>query len=475
MRLGSNTVLMSMATLVLGARRDFPHHRVLSRQAAGVTGQSIIPDLLEGLEKNPALEVGIGINVNISADLDLDLGGFQYGSDKIRGVNLGGWLVLEKWLMPELFNETGNASIIDEWTWGEYQPRDQAESLMKQHWETWITEDDFRQIAALGLTHVRIPIGYWAFQVGPGEPYITGQQTYLDKGIEWARENGIKVLIDLHGVPGSQNGNDHSGRAGPIDWYNNATNVNRTLEVVRQIAQKYTLPPYSDVVTMFELINEPSVWISPLFATVLKQYYLDAYEIVRRPFGEFGPTTDIIVLLQDGFQPMTWWGDFMTPNYNGGDYERVWMDNHYYQAFNPSYGLLDAAGHINTTCNEAGVNFAQAQLPIVDGEWSMGLWGCLANDGVAQPNVGTCNDADPNFGSGYVRFNRAYWDVQTQIYEQVGNGQGWFYWTWKNHIDSPEWGYQLAVQDGWFPQDVTDHVHTRTELCHIVVIRDEPR
>jgi glucan 1,3-beta-glucosidase len=56
------------------------------------------------------------------------------------------------------------------------------------------------------LNHVRLPIGYWAWEVGPGEPYIQGQLPYLRKAVNWARTHGLKLLIDLHGVPGSQNG-----------------------------------------------------------------------------------------------------------------------------------------------------------------------------------------------------------------------------------------------------------------------------
>ena len=56
------------------------------------------------------------------------------------------------------------------------------------------------------LNHVRIPIGYWAFEVGPGEPYITGQLPYLQKAVSWASKYGLKVIVDLHGAPGSQNG-----------------------------------------------------------------------------------------------------------------------------------------------------------------------------------------------------------------------------------------------------------------------------
>lgn len=56
------------------------------------------------------------------------------------------------------------------------------------------------------LNHVRVPIGYWAWEVGPGEPYIQGQLPYLRQAVNWAADYGLKVVIDLHGAPGSQNG-----------------------------------------------------------------------------------------------------------------------------------------------------------------------------------------------------------------------------------------------------------------------------
>ena len=53
---------------------------------------------------------------------------------------------------------------------------------------------------------MRLPIGYWAWEVGPGEPYIQGQLPYLRNAVKWASANGLKLILDLHGVPGSQNG-----------------------------------------------------------------------------------------------------------------------------------------------------------------------------------------------------------------------------------------------------------------------------
>ena len=66
-----------------------------------------------------------------------------------------------------------------------------------------------RLFCFLSLNHVRLPIGYWAWEVGPGEPYIQGQLPYLRNAVDWARNHGLKLIIDLHGVPGSQNGYEH--------------------------------------------------------------------------------------------------------------------------------------------------------------------------------------------------------------------------------------------------------------------------
>lgn len=49
------------------------------------------------------------------------------------------------------------------------------------------------------MNHVRIPIGYWAWDVSGGEPFVQGQLPYLTKAIGWASKYGLKVIVDLHG------------------------------------------------------------------------------------------------------------------------------------------------------------------------------------------------------------------------------------------------------------------------------------
>lgn len=74
-----------------------------------------------------------------------------------------------------------------------------SQNLLNAHWATWITQNDFNEIASVGLNQVRIPIGYWALNPLPGDPYVQGQLEYLDQAIGWARQAGLKVILDVHG------------------------------------------------------------------------------------------------------------------------------------------------------------------------------------------------------------------------------------------------------------------------------------
>jgi glucan 1,3-beta-glucosidase len=111
-------------------------------------------------------------------------------------VNTGGWFVLEPWITPSLFEGNG---AVDEYTLTQELGKDAAKSKLSQHWNSWITQSDFNSMAAAGLNHVRIPIGYWSILPVEGEPYVQGAYDVLGKALDWAEAAGLKVMIDLHG------------------------------------------------------------------------------------------------------------------------------------------------------------------------------------------------------------------------------------------------------------------------------------
>lgn len=84
--------------------------------------------------------------------------------------------------------------------------------------------------------------------------------SYFLKAIKWARKYGLRINLDLHALPGSQNGWNHSGRFGTTGFLNGPmgyANAQRSLDYIRIIAEFISQPQYKDVVPMFGIINEP--------------------------------------------------------------------------------------------------------------------------------------------------------------------------------------------------------------------------
>ena len=108
--------------------------------------------------------------------------------------------MLEPWITPSIFQPWANGGgVVDEYTFTQTVGQAAAQQQLTNHWNSWITQDDFNEIASMGLNHVRIPLGYWALNPLPGDPYVQGQLPILDQAIGWARTAGLKVLLDLHG------------------------------------------------------------------------------------------------------------------------------------------------------------------------------------------------------------------------------------------------------------------------------------
>ncbi|CAE6442981.1 unnamed protein product [Rhizoctonia solani] len=386
---------------------------------------------------------------------------FPFGSTKVRGVNLGGWLVLEPWITPSLFDNTGNNAIVDEYTFGQFQDYNAAHSKLVAHWDTWITESDFAAIAAAGLNHVRIPIGYWAFDISAGEPYHQGQYPYLFKAVQWARNHGVKVLIDLHGAPGSQNGFDNSGKRGSATWHTNSQNVARTNAIIKTLAAEFSKPEYTDTVTSIAPLNEPAGFVGGNVMDVIRQYWYDSYGNIRYPFGS-STEGDLLEIIHDAFQPLSSWNGFMKyPNFDG-----VAMDTHHYEIFSDAEVSMTWEQHIQTACN-FGINtigsYASNNIWTFVGEWTTAPYDCakyLNGRGVGARYDGTFpgssrkGDCDRFTGSSvrfsneYKTFMRQYYEAQVSAFERGGNG--WFYWTWKAE-QADEWSYQAGLAGGWIP------------------------
>ncbi|KAF5359505.1 hypothetical protein D9756_003411 [Leucocoprinus leucothites] len=407
---------------------------------------------------------------------------FDYSRTKVRGVNLGGWLVLEPWITPSIFEATGNDNIVDEFTLGQLMNPNAAQKLLQSHWESWITEDDFIAIKAAGLNHVRIPIGYWSIPLPSSAtntststaPYITGAWPYLLRALNWARKHSIHVIIDIHGAPGSQNGYDNSGqRTGNPVWALNPSNVTRTIDTIRWLTQNI-----GGMVDVIELLNEGAGFRGPDWSNAIRQYFLDGYNTVRAvesaSSSTYSDNRTLGVMIGDAFMGLQSWDGFLTfPQGNN-----ALMDIHTYQIFSDLELGRSISDHISYECSSVLPNvlsYAQSNIWTVLGEWSAALTDCarwLNGRGVGArwDNTwtptggfyhGSCSgwtgswngsDGGPGFSEQYKQQLRQYWEVQIEAAENV---QGWIYWTWKAE-NADEWSYQKGLEGGWIPHDPTE-------------------
>lgn len=183
----------------------------------------------------------------------------------IHGVNVGGWFVTEPFIVPGLYEDYPNGTAgtsIDEYTLTRNMG-DEVEAAMTRHYETFITEVDFMEMAAAGLTWVRIPIGFWALETQPGEPFLQGVSwKYIVQALGWCRKYGLRVNLDLHAAAGSQNGWNHSGHLGRTNWMAGTmglANLQRSLDTIQALLEFIMQPEWKDVVPMFGILNEPRV------------------------------------------------------------------------------------------------------------------------------------------------------------------------------------------------------------------------
>ncbi|KAH3660449.1 hypothetical protein OGAPHI_007035, partial [Ogataea philodendri] len=234
---------------------------------------------------------------------------FDYDNEKVYGVNLGGWVVTEPYISPSLYwnasTDGTEATVpIDEYHYCKTLGTEECYTRLKDHWDTWIVEDDFKKIKSWGFNTVRFPIGYWAFAHLSTDPYCFGQEEYLEKAIEWCRNQGLYIWIDLHGVPGSQNGFDNSGLRDHVNWQHHQAYIDLSLEILQYIMAKYGGNEYEDVVSAIQVLNEP---LGPrLNMNQLEEFYLNSYTQMKYL------KNDISLAYHDAFMAPGYWDSRMT-------------------------------------------------------------------------------------------------------------------------------------------------------------------
>jgi glucan 1,3-beta-glucosidase len=76
-------------------------------------------------------------------------------NQKIRGVNLGGWLLLEPWITPSIFENNRELyktnQIIDEYSLCKILGKEKARDVLEKHWNSFCTKNDIKELSEMGF------------------------------------------------------------------------------------------------------------------------------------------------------------------------------------------------------------------------------------------------------------------------------------------------------------------------------------
>ena len=154
---------------------------------------------------------------------------------RLRGVNLGGWLVKEGYILHFPGEALDAPSEIDRAILDLAGP-EAGPQLLEEWREQWITRPTWPRSAALGFNSVRLPLHHallWDAQ--RREPRADGF-AFLDQVVGWCERNRLWLFLDLHCAPGGQNAGNISDSDGVARLYTEPANQDATVALWEAIA-----------------------------------------------------------------------------------------------------------------------------------------------------------------------------------------------------------------------------------------------
>jgi hypothetical protein len=240
----------------------------------------------------------------------------------VRGVNLGGWLVQEPWMMP-LSHHPDDPAIKDQATlWRTVEARfgtEKMTALREAYRKAWLGPEDFATMKAAGFTTVRLPFTYDTLQEPDG-------YKWLDWAIAEAAKNGMYTVLDLHGAPGGQSKEMHTGEEGVNRFFKDDANVEKAASMWRDVAKRYANRPE---VIGYDLLNEP---MGAKDAAQLHAVHDRLYDAIRSVDPKH------LVIMEDGYKGIS---TFPKP-------EKYGWQNVAYSVHQYNFGAKNTDAHLDS-------------------------------------------------------------------------------------------------------------------------------
>ncbi|GJJ11684.1 hypothetical protein Clacol_005920 [Clathrus columnatus] len=216
--------------------------------------------------------------------------------EKVYGVNLGSWLVLESWMLPNEWAQMGGESCSNcedcaasEWSLTKKLGQQQADKVFLEHWTTWFTSQDVEDIANAGLNTVRIPLGFWII-----EDLVDRSTEFYKRGLSQLKAKNINALLDFHAMPGvSASQQMFAGNCTTQVEFYQPSNYFRALQWAGVMTFLSHADPDFSKVFAIEAVNEPLMNSAqtPGYGEYLTDFTL-VVRAVELSFGIFCPDLD---------------------------------------------------------------------------------------------------------------------------------------------------------------------------------------
>ncbi|CAH6720217.1 uncharacterized glycosyl hydrolase [[Candida] jaroonii] len=357
---------------------------------------------------------------------------YQYRQN--YGVNLGACFVLEKWIFHDLFIDNTNFELEAAEKSMSKLGKDEAQKKFEDHWNGFMTDDDWKWLEDHNVTSLRIPVGYWEVDGGKftdgtkfskvKDIYKNAWTIFKSQFVEKAGNHGISVVVDIHGLPGGANGDSHSGEkeGGDAEFWSSSSAQLSMCDMLRFIAKD--LKSY-DNIGGIQVVNESVFADDP---KKQRYYYGAAINSIREEDKE------VPVIISDGWWPDQWvkWVQEKQDNGNIG----VVVDHHCYRCASdndkkksPPQIIQDLEGDLLTNLNDGGKGV----------DFMIGEYSCVM-DGQSWDK----DNANAKRDDLVVDFGRK----QTELMNQRA-GFGWFFWTFKFQSgNGGEWDFKTMSDKG---------------------------
>lgn len=159
-----------------------------------------------------------------------------------KGINLGGWL-------------------------------SQCMSYEKEHFDTFIVEEDIKKITDWGFDHIRLPVDYDVIETEIGDNKEEGY-VHIDDCIDWCKKYRLNIVLDLHKSFGYMF--DKAVIPDPDKFFTDENLQDRFYRLWEKLVNRYG--KNKDCLA-FELLNEV---VNPDHAETWNRISSKAIEIIRK-------------------------------------------------------------------------------------------------------------------------------------------------------------------------------------------------